>query len=193
MRWFSSPPTEVNVGRPSGNRSINALKGWTGKASATIIFDSTVDEFTDECLFNKVKGKESIAVVGFTTDGDVFGGFYGVAVTEQWRWFNDPNMFIFSFESHGRCTTPQRFPVKEKFKENDDALVYFYKNDDIGFVRFGVDNVGGFRLGDERSMSFCKNVSCAFEGLEDTTLTGKTGLNTEDEHHCSRLVALQLE
>ena len=81
---------------------VNALKEWTGKESATIIFDSTVDEFTTDGLFEKVKGKRNIAVVGFTTDGDVFGGFHNVAVTEQAFWFDDPNIFVFSFESHGR-------------------------------------------------------------------------------------------
>ena len=92
---------------------INALREWTGKSSATIIYDSTVDEFTADGLFNKVKGKKDIAVIGFTTDGDVFGGFYSVAVTRQDRNVYDPNIFVFSFESHGRCTTPQRFIVKD--------------------------------------------------------------------------------
>ena len=181
------------VADPVMERGLDALKAWTGKIGMSILYDSAVDGMSVRSMFKKVSDKQDIALIATTTDGDVFGGFYNVAVTRKEKRFKDPDMFIFSFESHGRCTTPQRFPVKEKFKENDDALVYFYKNDDIGFVRFGVDNVGGFRLGDERSMSFCKNVSCAFEGLEDTTLTGKTGLNTEDEHHCSRLVALQLE
>ena len=88
---------------------INALKEWTGKARATKIYDSTVDEFTGNGNFNKVKGMPNIALVGFTTDGDVFGGFYSVAVTEQDEFLYDPNMFIFSFETHGRCNTPQKF------------------------------------------------------------------------------------
>ena len=62
---------------------VNALKEWTGKARATVIFDSTVDEFTDGCMFEKVKGKPNVAIVATTTDGDVFGGFYSVAVTKQ--------------------------------------------------------------------------------------------------------------
>ena len=62
---------------------VDFLKEWTGKAIATIIYDSTADEFTDGGLFNKVKDKQNIAIIGFTTDGDVFGGFYSVAVTKQ--------------------------------------------------------------------------------------------------------------
>ena len=81
----------------------SALKQWTGKARATIIYDSTVDEFTDECLFNKVKGKPDIAIVVTTTDGDVFGGFYSLAVSKQNEWLNDHDMFLFSFESAGRA------------------------------------------------------------------------------------------
>ena len=174
-------------------RCVNALKGWTGKTRATTIFDSTVDEFTHDGLFQKVKGKPNIAVVGFTTDGDVFGGFYSVAVTEQDEDFNDPNIFVFSFESHGRCMTPQRFVVKEELKKR--ALVYFYKNDSYGFVDFGVDGVGGFTLGNEKSKSFCRDMSDAFEGLEDTTLTGQnnTYFHNPPYHHFARLVAIQLE
>ena len=132
---------------------VDALKEWTGKERATVVYDSVVDEFTDECLFEKVKGKPNIALVGFTTDGDVFGGFYSVAVTEQYKVFFDPNMFAFSFESHGRCATPQRFFVKERLNEN--ASVCFLHNDSNGFVEFGVDGAGGFYLGNEASDSFC--------------------------------------
>ena len=173
---------------------ISALKEWTDKTRATIIYDSTVDEFTDAGLFNKVKGRENIAVVGFTTEGDVFGGFYSCAVTKQNKDFYDQNIFAFSFESHGRCATPQRFVVKEGLKEN--VNVCFYKNDSSGFVWFWVYGTHGcgFFLGNERSDSFCSDMSRAFEGLKDTTLTGKNGRWKEGQyHHCTRLVAIQLE
>ena len=170
---------------------INVLKEWTGKARATIIFDSTVDEFTTDGLFNKVREKPNIAIIGFTTDGDVFGGFYSVKATRQGVHLYDPNMFIFSFESHGRCMTPQRFVLKSEAKW--EANVFFWKNDSNGFVWFRVDYIGGFFLGNERSDSICEDVSEVFEGLEDTTLSGMTGLKPEDRHHCARLVAIQLE
>ena len=168
------------------------LKLWTGKSSATIIYDSTVDGFTADGLFNKVKGKRNIALVGFTTEGDVFGGFYQKAVTQQDKEFNDPAIFAFSFESHGRCDTPKRFVVKENVKEN--ALVLFEKKDKNGFVVFYVNMAdSSIRLGNERSESNCWNVSSSFEGLEDTTLTGKDGTFDEGPyHHCTRLVAVQL-
>ena len=171
---------------------VTALKDWTGKEFATIFYDSTVDEFTGDGIFNRVKGKKNIALVGFTTDGDVFGGFYSVAVTDQGFFFSDPNMFVFSFESHGRCMTPQRFVVKED--EKDDAFVYFCMNYIHGMVLFGVNSAGSFFLGNERSNSFCWDMSYAFEGLDDTTLSGKN--STFDEgpyHHCTRLVAIHLK
>ena len=172
---------------------INALKEWTGKARASVVYDSTVDEFTAGGLFQKVKGNKNIAVVGFTTDGDVFGMFYSRAVTKQDVRFFDPTVFVFSFESHGRCETPQRFVLKEGLKR--DACVAFWKNDSSGFVQFWVYSVvGGFWLGNERSTSYCKHVSRGFDRLEDTTLTGESGFfNSGPHHHCARLLAVLLE
>ena len=122
---------------------VDALREWTVKARATIVFDSTIDEFTADGIFNKVKGRQNIALVGFTTDGDIFGGFYSVAVTEQWKDFDDPNIFVFSFESHGRCETPKRFAVKEWLKEN--VNVFFNESFTNGFVWFGV-NIGRSKI-----------------------------------------------
>ena len=62
---------------------VNALKEWTGKSCATIIYDSTVDEFTDQGLFDNVRAKANIATVAFTEDGDVFGCSDSVAVFAQ--------------------------------------------------------------------------------------------------------------
>ena len=162
---FSGKDSEVMA------KGVNALKAWTGKASATIVYDSPVDKFTHDGLFDKIKGKPNIALIGFTTDGDVFGGFYRIAVTEQEKPVYDPSIFAFSFESRGRCETPQRFVVKEGLKMK--ANVHFWKNDSRGFVRFGVDYVGGFRLGNERSESYCHCLSDGFADIEDSTLTGK--------------------
>ena len=142
-------------------RREQSIQKMMCKSSATIIYDSTVDEFIDDSLFDKVKGKPNIAVVAFTTDGDVFGLFYSLTVMEQEQPFYDPNMFIFSFESHGRCETPQRFAVKREPK--DKAFVNYDKNDNAWFVWFWVDYVGCFWLGNETSNSFCADLSCAFE------------------------------
>ena len=183
---FSGKDSEIMA------KGVNALKQWTRKATATVVYDSTVDGFTDDRLFTKVKGKPNIALIGFTTDGDVFGGFYRIAVTEQVHNSHDPDIFIFSFESHGRCETPMKFDVWDVEKE--DAYVRFWNSDSNGFVDFWVDGVGGFFLGNEWSESYCENVSRGFEGLEDTTLMGKNGTFDKGPfHRCTRLVAVQLE
>ena len=167
--------------------SVNALKKWTGKVSATIVYDSTVDEFTDDGLFNKVRGKRNIAVIGFTTDGDVFGGFYSVAVTKQDQRFYDPSIFAFSFESHGRCVTPKRFCVKEGWKGRTG--VKFYISESYGrFVVFDCCG-GGFSLGYEKSSTWSDDLWVCFDGIEDTTLTGKPDY---EDLICCRLVAVQL-
>ena len=171
---------------------VNVLKEWTGKTSAKIVYDSTVDEFTHDGLFEKVQGKQNIALVGFTTEGDVFGGFYNVAVTGPGQHCYDQDLFVFSFESHGRCMTPQRFLVWERLKKK--AYVSFWKNDIQGFVYIGVFGAGAFILGNEKSNSYCAVLSCAFEGLQNTTLTGQNGDYFQGPyHHCARLVAVQLE
>ena len=203
VQCLSNLPTEMNdhdAGSPRhGNGDcVKTLKEWTGKTSGTIVYDSTVDEFTDNGLFAHVSGKPNVAIVGFTTDDDVFGGFYSVAVTEQQKGFTDPDVFIFSFESHGRCKTPQRFFVKKWLK--GEALVMFWRNKSRGFVTFWVNDVNGFRdsgfcLGNERSKSFCCKMSRGFEGLEKTTLTGQNNTDCDfpPYHHCTRIVAVRFE
>ena len=161
-----------------------------GEAHGAVVYDSKADPFTNDGLFSKVRGKENIALIATTSDGDVFGGFYSTQVTNQSQSFIDPNIFAFSFESHGRCETPRRFAVKEGLKQN--AVVYFYKNQGRGFVAFWVSDVGGFYLGNQSSNSCCSNMSNGFEGIQDTTLTGKTGTNDVPYHYCTRIVAVQL-
>ena len=185
-RAFSGKDLEVMT------KGVDALKQWTGKATATIVYDSTKDPFTDDGLFYKVKGKPNIALVGFTTKHDVFGGFYSNAVMQQDKQVYDWSMFAFSFESRGRCETPKRFPVKEGRRGN--AIVSFWKNDSYGFVQFGVDFAGCFWFGNERSKSYCCTMSSAFDGLKNKTLTGKTGTyDNGPYHHYARLVAIQLD
>ena len=171
----------------AGMRYASALKEWTAKTRAMLVYDSKVDPFTDDGLFQAVKGKPNIAIISATTDGDVFGGFYSVAVMGQDKFFRDPNIFAFSFESHGRCATPQRFDVKEENKGR--ACVRFFKDNGNGWFVTFYGGAGGFFLGNEKSRTFCTNLSDAFEGIEDTTLTG----NNREFFTCTRLIAIQLE
>ena len=45
--------------------------------------------------------------------------------------FFGKSFFAFSFESHGRCMTPQRFPIKENAKSR--ALISFMKTSRTAF------------------------------------------------------------
>ena len=171
---------------------VESLKQWTGTTKATVVYDSTVDEFTHKGLFRKVRYLPNIALIGFTTDGDVFGGFYSVDVDQQHCPTPDPDIFVFSLESHGRCATPQRFDVKDESK--GELLVDFWKNDSNGFVSFTVPSLCQVFLGNERSNSNCCHLSLGFQGVDDTTLTGLNGPWHEGPFfHCIRLLAVQLE
>ena len=164
-------------------RGMHVLKEWTGKKAATIVYDSRIDPFTKEGLFEKVKDKQNIAIVGFTTDGDVFGGFHAEAVTEKGKGFIDNNFFLFSLESHGRCVTPQRFVAK--------ACVYvlYCKEYDQGvFVSFDPFLRFGLTFGDEKTGVKGRWRPGRFQGIQDTTLTGKTSNDSKTR----RLVAIHL-
>ena len=124
----------------------------------------------------------------FTTNGDVFGGFFSVAVTEQDETFFDPNVFIFLFESHGRCETPQRFVVKEELR--NDAGVTFFKDDSFGWLFKFRGGSGSLYLGNEKSCTFCVFLSHGFEGLGDTILTGEPN---SGKFSCYRLDAIRFE
>ena len=187
LRWVSNQPTETNGEGATGRPLTDALKGWTGKGCATVVYDSTADEFTDEGLFQSVKGKPDIAVVATTTDGDVFGGFYTVAVTGQDEWFMDPDMFIFTFEAHGRCATPRKFAVKRKWRDTNS--VKFFKDFSAGWYVEFCGGGGWFFLGSEKSNTKTIDLARCFVGIEHTTLTG----TNRERFTCCRLVAVQLE
>ena len=170
---------------------VDALKRWTGKTRATIVYDSTVDEFSADALFTTIQDKPNIALIGFTTDGDVFGGFYSVAVTEQDEWFYDQTIFAFSFESHGRCKTPQGFDLAEGVR--DISCLAFMSNSPRGFVQIGAYGGGCFSLGNEQSDTFCFALSSIFKRLDDQTLSGQSSFYHRGPfHHCTRLVAVYL-
>ena len=165
-------------------KGVEALKQWTGKSTATFIYDSNIDDFTFEAFFNKVQKKRNVAVVGFTFYGDVFGGCYSVGARTQDDCFWDPNMFIFSFESHGRCQTPKRFDVQSDSR--GDAKVRLR---DGGFIKFLVyrDYEKYMSLGNERSYSCCQSLWRGFDNIDNTTLSGN-----ENRFQCTRIVAIHL-
>ena len=178
------------------SRGLEKLVEWTAKKKTTVIYDSAVDDFTHDRFFEKVKNKGSVAVIGFTSDGDVFGGFYKDPLVEKGKHLKQSDMFIFSFESHGRCPTPKQFRVLEDLKPH--LWVRSYGDEGTsGFIHFQSDEVNGhekagFFLGNERSNSYCLNMSKGFQDIEDTTLTGRNGMSFSQCHHCLRVVAVHV-
>ena len=178
----------IRTGNQTMADCVNALKLWTNTARSTIIYDSELDEFTDDGLFDKVRNVNNTAIIGFTPEGDVFGGFFTVAVTEQTTKFFDRNMFIFSFKSRGRCETPKMFFVKEE--DLDEKGIIYYKDDYQGrFVNVGAGG-GCFFLGNERSTSWCCFLSYSFAQTPNKVLTGSCYPET---FICSRIVVAHLE
>ena len=93
---------------------------------------------------------------------DVFGVFFSRPATEQRNDNKTPNTFNFSFESHGRCATPQRFDVKD---ERGQCLCWLFKNISARwFVQFN-GGFGRFSVGYENSVTICNCLSLALRGL----------------------------
>ena len=59
----------------------------------------------------------NVILVVVTEDWDVFCAFFSRAVPAQKEVTKDLTISFFSFESHGRCETPQRFVVKSELKD----------------------------------------------------------------------------
>ena len=133
------------------------------------IFDSTVDEFTNSGLFNKVMGRGIIAFIGFTTDGDVFGGFYTVAVSKEMNGSTIPTSQVLVRVTR---SVHDATAVRLKKSNKDGACVSFHKNNRNRVV--GFDGSGDcFDLGNEKSDTFCFNLSRGLVGIEDASMTGK--------------------
>ena len=67
MKDWETPTVCARFGSRVGwNETRQRLKQWKGKTTASVIFDSNVDEFTDDRLFHKFKGKRNVAVIGFS-------------------------------------------------------------------------------------------------------------------------------
>ena len=168
------------------------LQQWTAKPRAVLVYDSLVDDFTDDGLFTSVRNVERIALVAMTTDGDVFGGFFSRAVSRQEVCSYDPSVFAFAFEAHGRCATPQRFAVLPEKRSR--AFVYVYHHAVDGqFVMFGADVGCGFSLGNELSRTICMRLPEGFERLEDAVFSGGNDDGRGNPFFiCERLLAMHL-
>ena len=161
------------IGSPVNDKADNLflmkcsqqLKESTGKTNSTVFCESTVDEFTDECLFQTVLASRTPPSSRSSTTRRVWR-FFNVAVTKQNEWF----------------------PVKESAKSW--ALISFLKSFSDGFFRERFSIIG-FNMGNAESTRTCvKDWVIRLIELKPA-LTGKE--NTRNTPlRFSRLVALQL-
>ena len=163
---------------------VGTLKTWTGKARATTVYDTNEDEFTMEAFNRHALRRKNIAVVVTTSEGDVFGFYTAGPVVKQHVRAYDPEMFVFSLESHGRCMTPQRFFARANAKK--DAFVEFCERVDYSdevdeeyvtkdFAKFGTDgslNDGVVSFGDDRLPIFDFGLDKGIEGVGVNALIG---------------------
>ena len=175
--------------RPAMATLVRVLTIWTGKNTARLLYDSTVDEFTADGFFEKVRCKPNIAVVGFTSRDDVFGAFHSVAVAERDREVKDPTVFVFSFESHGRCATPKMFTLNPVVKWKEAVCLCTGGRDGShGFLKVSNPQAGcEVFLGTPKHQTCCHDTRKCFEGLDDTTLTRSVF------YRCTRVLAVQMD
>ena len=194
----AAPDTVAQPAAPAAgdafSRGIPKLLEWTHKRTAVPLYDSLVHPFTDAALFDAIALKSNVAVIGQTTDGDVFGVFHGKPVVAFDELIYNPACFVFTFESHGRCMTPQRFPVKEAALWS--SYVSYFNACDAGFLECGADgSFGGWlTLGGPQSKTSTGDLSKVFEGIENSTLTGGTP-DKDGKFHFTicRLFAFELQ
>ena len=166
------------------------LQAWVGMTAMQVLFDSDVDEFVAETVGPKILGRDHLAVVGILPTGDVFGAAFSLPIPQSDEMVYDPSMFAFSFQSNGRCLTPQRFLVCPEWRH--ESCLQFYANDKRGFFQFWVWLKSCFWLGCETSNCFNFNLDNCFETLEERTLTGMNYDCEPPFYHCARLMVVQL-
>ena len=171
---------------PALAKGIEALKEWRELPNVTLIYDSTVDPFTSEDLYRRIVNRPNVSYIAFTSEGDIFGVSLRSPLPSGVRQVQDWNIFVFSFESHGRCETPKMF----RPEPNRMGMTFMtFMNDENEFFHTHVRMRGGLAFGNERCATKSWGMSQAFVGLEDTTLTGK---GDNERYTCTRLIAVQL-
>ena len=155
-----------------------------------VLYDSDVDGFVAGCVCDRVIGRPNLAVVGVLMSGDVIGAAFSLPIPRSDEMVYDPSMFAFSFQSSGRCLTPQRFLVYPDWRH--ESCLQLYADDKRGFFQFWVWLKSCFWLGNETSNCFNFNMANMFENLDDLTLTGMNYDFEPPFYHCARLMVVQL-
>ena len=164
------------------------LKDWTESSSLHVVYDSDIDEFSNVEFLNHCLSRPNIAVVGMTSKDDVFGVFFGAPVDTPGKAPFDPSHFIFSFQSNGRCVTPQRWFVKARAQASFFSV--WFSSSECGFLRVG-DFAAKLFFGNSRSKCFAYKTGNVYDGLDNAALTGTDDWDADAVWHFTRLLVLQ--
>ena len=172
-----------------GRACVTTLREWVGGTAPKKLYDSTVDEFTADAFIQSLYNRRRVVMLETTTVGDVFGVAINPPFTPQDERLSDPSAFLFSFESHGRCATPQRFAASHELRLG--LQVALYHQHTCGFLCVWANGGGEVYFGGERSSSFCSDLDQVFEPIGAKTLTGNNGFYRF--HRARRLEAFSFE
>ena len=154
-------------------RPINALLQWTHKTGFSVLFNSQTEPFFAHNILYRTMLMSDIVYIVITAGGDVFGVYYEKPLGGLDIQVNDPSIFMFSFESHGRCAKVKRFALKSY--RADDAFVMLHRNSRRIFT-VGCGHAE-LSLYDTRTTSYTNNLSWMFWDMDNRTLTGHDGMN----------------
>ena len=168
-----------------------ALMRWTAREKAQIIYDSDNDPFTATAFKEKCFGKSNIAVITFTTTGDVFGAYIHIKIDQLKTLYADRRHFVFSLECHGRFETPRRWMLRPE-KRQGTCVCWYTPGSDQGFIYFGDNRSYCLHIGNPSQKTFFNDITNGFEGIRDEDLIGPFDKDEGAFFKTRRLVVAQL-
>ena len=104
------------------------IQEWTKLKCDNVLFDSDVDDWNDQKVFNeRVIGKSKLVIVVEDSKGDKFGGYVDATLNGEWdsigKSYNyDKKSFLFSLQSNGRLPGPMKYDC---IREGGAEIVLF--------------------------------------------------------------------
>ena len=99
---------------------IQQLEKWTKLKCSEIVFDSNVDDWSQNTseLNRKIKGKKQLIFLIEDEDGEKFGYYLNSQVDTYYNQTKntDNKSFEFNLESHGRLDYPMKFEIKNLYR-----------------------------------------------------------------------------
>ena len=156
----------------------NYIEQWTHKKITNLLFSTMKDDWSIETstFDTKIFGKENILIVIEDSNKNLFGCFINSPINSYFTNYSnknskrieDPNSFVFTLRSNGRCLKPTNFPMK--YQNRMSAFTLYHKDHKSLFtVGNGYDIV--IYKGLNKCNSFCSQFSFDY-GNYSNVLTG---------------------